>query len=173
MLKDMGIDFELNMYGSGPELDRIKMLINDLDVSDCVNLCGNRSNGEILEIMRQHHIFLFTSDRNEGWGAVVNEAMSNCCAVVAGNRIGSVPFLIRHGENGLIFNDQDLKDLLYKVLYLIENPSKREEIVRNAYRSMHDLWSPRNAASSFVKLAQSALNDKLSPAANGPCSIAK
>ena len=33
--------------------------------------------------MEQADIYLFTSDRNEGWGAVANEAMNSACAMVA------------------------------------------------------------------------------------------
>ena len=36
----------------------------------------------------------------EGWGAVVNEAMNSGCAVVADHMIGAAPWLIRQGENG-------------------------------------------------------------------------
>lgn len=172
LLKDKDIDFELNMYGTGPELDRIEKLIKDLNVADCVNLCGNRSNDKILQIMRQHHIFLFTSDRNEGWGAVVSEAMSNGCAIVAGNKIGSVPFLIQHKENGMIFRNKDLRDLYNQVLYLIENPLKREQIVKNAYRTLSEIWSPQNAAKSFISLGISALANNITPTDFGPCSKA-
>lgn len=173
LLKDRGINFELNMYGTGPELKKTRDLIDRLDVTDCVTLCGNRPNNEILGIMRQHHIFLFTSDRNEGWGAVVNEAMSNGCAVIASEAIGSVPFLIKNGTNGLKFKNKSLDDLFAKTMYLIDHPIRREEMVRNAYANMHDLWSPRNAAKAFVKLAESAVCNRIQSADKGPCSMAK
>jgi glycosyltransferase involved in cell wall biosynthesis len=58
------------------------------------------------EAVRDHmeaaDIFLFTSDFNEGWGAVLNESMNSACAVVASHAIGSVPFLLKDGENGFI-----------------------------------------------------------------------
>ena len=41
----------------------------------------------------------------DGWGAVANEAMNSACALVAGHMIGAVPYLIRQGENGLIYED--------------------------------------------------------------------
>lgn len=169
-LKNAGIDFELNMYGSGLELSNIKKLIKKSNITDCVNLCGNRSNEEIINIMREHHIFLFTSDRNEGWGAVVNEAMSNGCAVIASGAIGSVPFLINSGVNGLIFKDQDINDLIDKTMSLINNPNVREDLVKNAYLTMHDLWSPHNAAKNFIKLAKSALDFDIKAPKAGPCS---
>ena len=93
-LKRLNIKFEINMYGSGPEHDRIKRLIKHNDLENLVHLRGNITNESILQEMRNHHIFLFTSDRNEGWGAVVNEAMSNGCVVVGSNKIGSIPYLI-------------------------------------------------------------------------------
>ncbi len=172
VLKAKGYNFEINMYGTGPELDRIRNLIQELDVQDCVNLKGNLPNDEILKEMRNHHIFLFPSDRNEGWGAVVNEAMSNGCVVVGGGKIGCVPFLINHSKNGLIFKDQDQADLNDKVIYLLEHPEERIQMSREAYRTMHEIWSPENAAKRFIKLAKSALEGNIIAEEQGPCSKA-
>lgn len=170
-LKLRNIDFELNMYGSGQELESTNKLIHELDVSDRVILCGTRPNDEILSIMREHDIFLFTSDRNEGWGAVVNEAMSNGCAVIASDAIGSVPFLIQDGVNGMIYQDQNLQSLLEKTLLMLDDNS-RDSIRINAYKTLHDIWSPKNAAENFIKLAKSAMNGDIIPAKEGPCSKA-
>ena len=43
------------------------------------------------------------SGRKEGWGAVVNEAMSSGCAVVADAEAGSVPYLIENSKDGFIY----------------------------------------------------------------------
>lgn len=171
-LKESGIDFELNMYGAGPELENTAKLITEMGVCDYVKLCGQLSNEEILKQFRKHDIFLFTSDKNEGWGAVVNEAMSNGCVVVGSNKIGSIPFLVQHKKTGMIFKDQNLNDLIDKVLYLINNPTEREQMARDAYQSMRNVWSPDNAAKNFVMLAKSSLNGKIVPAEDGPCSKA-
>lgn len=173
-LKDKGYDFHIDMFGSGEELSSTKQLAKSLDVNDKVSFCGNLPNEEILEQMRQHEIFLFTSDRNEGWGAVLNESMSNGCAVVASNLIGSVPFLIQDGKNGMIFMSEDLDSLEQKVLYLLNNPSKRIEIAKNAIFSMRNIWSPKNAAKNFFELVEAikTKNRELIPE-DGPCSRAE
>ena len=36
--------------------------------------------------MEKADIFLFTSDRREGWGAVANEAMNSACALVVSGK---------------------------------------------------------------------------------------
>ena len=69
-----------------------------------VHLLGKMPNGEVMEAMRSHHIFCFTSDKNEGWGAVLNEAMSSGCCPVSSIATGSTPYLIKDGVNGFSFD---------------------------------------------------------------------
>ena len=75
---------------------------------------------EVRRHMEKADIYLFTSDFNEGWGAVLNESMNSGCAVVASHAIGSVPFLIKNGENGLIYENGNQLDLEKQVLRLLE-----------------------------------------------------
>lgn len=173
-LKQKGYRFILNMYGGGEELERTRTLVKDLDVESVVNFCGNKPNDEILYQMRRHDVFLFTSDKNEGWGAVLNEAMSSGCAIVASDEIGAVPFLIQDGVNGCIFKSCDLDSLEEKIEYIIKQPEKRIEMSKNAYRTIEDIWSPRNAAKQLLNLINAIqLNDSSLVPISGPCSIAE
>lgn len=171
-LKDSGYDVRIDMYGAGVELDATRALSKRLGVQDSVCFRGSANNDEILKEMRRHDIFLFTSDRNEGWGAVLNEAMGNGCAVVASEDIGSVPFLIIEDDNGLVFKPKDLDSLFEKVVYLLDNPTKRIEMSHKAYQTMYELWSPRNAAINFMRLANSLRSGGDTPLHEGPCSKA-
>ena len=173
-LKDKGYEFRINMYGSGDKLERTQQLAAKLNVNDVVSFCGNYPNEDILKQMRTHEIFLFTSDQNEGWGAVLNEAMSNGCAVIASNMIGATPFLIEDGVNGLVFKSEDVDDLEYKIIQLLENPGRRIELAKNAICTMRNTWSPENAAIQFLQLVASIKtgNSELVPN-YGPCSRAQ
>lgn len=171
-LKKLGYSFILDMFGDGEELEHMKELAKHMDVCDCVEFKGVAPNDKILNEMKKHDIFLFTSDRNEGWGAVLNEAMSCGCAVVGSDKIGSVPFLINDGINGLIFQSENLKSLLDKVLLLLNNPSLIKNISLEAYKTMRDIWSPQNAASQFYTLIISLSSGKEFNIASGPCSKA-
>ena len=172
-LKDKGYKFVLDMYGSGVELEHTINLASELEVLDAVHFLGNLPNDEILKQMRRHEIFLFTSDKNEGWGAVLNESMSNGCAVVASNMIGAVPFLIEDGVSGLVFQSEDIDSLETKVMSLLENAEYRRTIARNAIDTMRATWSPANAARQFLKLISAIQtgDNSLIPL-QGPCSKA-
>ena len=171
-LKDSGYSFVIDMFGSGEELEHTKQLAKELDVEDMVEFKGNVPNSQILEEMRKHDIFLFTSDKNEGWGAVLNEAMSNGCAVVASNEIGSVPFLVKHGENGLMFKSKDIDSLYENVKYLMDNRQERYRISKSAYETMLNVWSPQNAAKRLLQLMNGLMSGNVVEFSEGPCSKA-
>nr|WP_315143951.1 glycosyltransferase [uncultured Flavobacterium sp.] len=172
-LKNKGYDINLSMIGAGEQVAYIRTLIEKLNVSDCVSFLGNLSNAEVRNLMQKSNIFIFTSDRNEGWGAVLNEAMSNGCAIVASNEIGSVPYLIENKKNGLIFKSNNIDSLINKVEILLLDKVLCEQLARNSYQSMIEIWNPKLAASNFLILTQSILDNKTISFEKGPCSIAE
>lgn len=171
-LKNSGFNFSIDMYGSGDLFIDTQKLAGELGVNDCVSFQGNLPNERILEAMRCHDIFLFTSDRGEGWGCVLNEAMANGCACVAGNEIGAAPYLINDGENGLLFRSKSLPSLIEKVEYLLTHPDFRIALSNKALETMNQLWSPKIAAERFLFFAQNLLNGKELWYEEGPCSKA-
>ena len=48
--------------------------------------------------MEQANIFIISSTHEEGWGAVVNEAMNSGCVVIGSHAAGAVPFLIENAK---------------------------------------------------------------------------
>ena len=171
-LKDAGYAFVIDMYGSGEEFKNTKALARNLDVCDVVRFHGALPNDEILEQMREHEIFLFTSDTNEGWGAVANEAMSNGCVLVGSDAIGSIPYLVRDGENGSIFRSMDIESLFEKVKFLLDNPQERKRMSRNAYSDMRNIWSPAAAARNLLTLISDIQTGKECSIQEGPGSKA-
>ena len=171
-LKAKGYKFRIDMYGSGIELDNTKSLAKQLGVDDVVKFYGDTPNEVVLQAMREHEIFLFTSDRNEGWGAVANEAMSNGSVLVGSSTIGSIPFLIEDGVNGCIFQSKDVVSLTAKVEWLLQHPKERKSMSDKGYATMNTQWSPRHAAERFLSLVDCLSEGNETPFANGPCSKA-
>ena len=63
-------------------------------------------------------------------------------------------------------------DLFEKVLWLIEHPEEREKMSIEAYKTMRDVWSPKNAATQLVKLCKIMQSGDGALVADGPCSRA-
>ena len=157
-LKSNGYDFSLDIIGSGVCEYKLKELARKLKIEDKVSFLGSMSPQKVREHMEKADIYLFTSNFYEGWGAVLNESMNSGCATVASHSIGSVPYLIKHGENGLIYKMGDINSLYNCVKQLIDNPQYALKLGENAYCTLKDVWNPKTAANRFVMLAQSLLN---------------
>lgn len=183
-LKKLGYSFVLEMYGSGEYEKQARRLAEDLEVDDIVHFVGPRPNKDILDAMKSHDIFLFTSDKNEGWGAVANESMSNGCVLVASDAIGSVPYLIMSGITGFSFRSPKcsssfdkpdklaLASLCETVKYLLDNPSQIRDIGFHGMRYIQELWSPKVAAHRLIILIDCLKKGKESCFDYGPCSKA-
>ena len=171
-LKEKGYKFTIDMYGSGAELNRIKNLAVKLGVTDVLTFCGNLPNDQILNQMRKHDIFLFTSDKNEGWGVVANEAMSCGCVLVGSDATGCVPFLLKDGENGCVFKSCNIQSLISKVEYLLDNPDEIKRMAINGYYTITNIWSPRNAVSNLLQLISDLKSGCDTSIFDGPCSKA-
>lgn len=180
-LKDEGYRVQLDIYGdegNDAKYDavypkkKLEDLIKKLEVEDRVTLKGNCPNNEIVQAMQRSYIFLFTSDRQEGWGVVANEAMANGCALVASDEIGSTGFLVKHKETGMIFRSCNVDSLYEQVKYLLDNPNELERISQAGRLQMAEIWNPRNAAKRLLQLIDDIQAGRECSIAEGPCSKA-
>ena len=172
-LKENRIDFSMNIIGAGCMEHSLKCLIEENGLENEIHLLGSMSPKEVRSYMELSEIFLFTSDRNEGWGAVLNESMNCGCAVVASHAIGSVPFLLKSSYNGLVFRDGDLEDLFHKTVWLLSHKAERIAMSKNAYLTMVNLWNAETASKRFLVLVKHLMNHESTPFKDGPCSKAE
>lgn len=175
-LKEDGYSFKLELLGSGKLEAKLQQMVREYHLQDCVSLRGAMRPEEVRTYMEKSDIFLFTSNRYEGWGAVLNEAMNSACGVVASHAIGSVPFLIRDGVNGCIYKDGDDDELLEKVKLLLEHPNICHAYGKEAYRTMVEEWNAEMAADRFLMLCSELKQkegEKMKKFNHGPCSLAE
>ena len=153
-------------------MEQMQQLSTQLEVTEQVTFLGAVPPEKTRAYMEKANISLFTSDRLEGWGAVVNEAMGSGCALVASAAAGSPPFLIKSKVNGELFDIDDPLDFYEKVYKLIVDTEYRLSLAKNAYYTAQQLWTPEHAAKSFILLADSILKGRPQPSEQGPCSVA-
>ena len=161
-----GYDFILDIVGDGVLKGEIADMIEKNGLSDCVFMRGSMPPDKVREYMEQSEIFMFTSDSNEGWGAVLNEAMNSACAVISSRDAGATDFLIKDGENGFIFDCGDADYLYSKIKYLLDEPEKRRAVAVNAYKTISEEWNATVAAKRLFDF----INDLTIKNEQGPCS---
>ncbi|MCI8528489.1 MAG: glycosyltransferase family 4 protein [Lachnospiraceae bacterium] len=163
-LKERGIRFHMDIIGDGQMRPQMEELAKQYKLGDSVAFCGYQPPEKVRQYMEKADIFLFTSDRKEGWGAVANEAMNSGCAVVANHMIGAVPFLLQNGVNGLIYEDGKKEQLFSLAERLAKDRLLNRKLGRNAYETITEVWNGENAAKRLMELI-----GKLSGAHIGTC----
>ena len=172
-LKVDGYNLSLDIIGTGEREQYLKELTNKYKLNDTVTFLGSMKPYQVREHMEKSNIYLFTSDFNEGWGAVLNEAMNSGCAVVASHAIGSVPYLIYNEENGLVYKNGDLEGLFQCVKTLLEDNVLAKQLGKNAYKTISETWNAKIAAERLLILFDSLIKGENFYVEEGPCSKAE
>lgn len=172
-LKADGYAFTLTMVGGGTMEETLHRMVREKHLEDVVDFAGYKKPEEVRTYMEAADIFLFTSDYNEGWGAVLNEAMNSGCAVVADCGIGAVPFLLVPGENGLVYPDKCFEKFYKDVTILMQNADKIEELGKAAYHTVKEEWNAERAAEKLVPFLENLLKGQPEPSEEGILSRAQ
>ena len=167
------MDCHLTMVGDGELRAEMQALARDL--GNLITFTGWQSSDQVAEHMHQADLFLMTSGFGEGWAMVINEAQNAECMVVANQEVGAAPWLIQHGENGLLYDQADLGALADEIAGL--TPKAAQKLGLAGQQSHRETWSAPVAAARLVALSQCLLSDRPEPAfelyADGPCSVAR
>lgn len=145
-LREQGVDFRLDMIGDGVLCRETQRQAAALGLEEQVFFPGYCSPEKTRAYMEQAHIFLAASDRQEGWGAVVNEAMNSGCALIAGKGMGAAPYLVRHGENGYLYDHKNPRQAARLAGKLAGDRALCRRMGSAAYETVRTLWNPQVAA---------------------------
>lgn len=151
-LKQKGLLFHMELIGDGERKEELEAARIRYGLEELVSLPGAMTPEQVRERMERADIFLFTSDRQEGWGAVANEAMNSGCALVADHMIGAAPYLVRNGENGLLYRDGRKKQLFALTEKLVRDRALCHRLGENAYRTITESWNAETAAERLALL---------------------
>lgn len=169
-LKKQNYNFHIKMLGTGKLENKIKETIKKENLEDTIEVVGQVPSDKVKDYMEKANIFIGTSDSREGWGAVINESMNAGCTVIANQKMGSVPFLIKHKENGLYYNTYS--ELEKNVKNAIDDEKLRKKLGKNAYKTITEDWTSEIAAKNLIQLFESIINGKEYKVNDGPTSKA-
>ena len=171
-LQKNGHAFRIHMLGGGEMEAALKQEIRREGLSESFVFYGYTGPEQVRDVMEKCYIHLFTSNHLEGWGAVVNEGMNSGCVEVVDARVGAAPFLIRHGENGLLYQSGSYDEMEALVFDLFENWEARRAMGRAAYETIRDMWNAEHAAAALLQFSDRLRQGKIVPEKEGPLSPA-
>ncbi len=132
-LRGAGVPLGATLVGSGPLKGALLRQAADLgltsdhfEIRDAVD--------DLAELYREADVFVLSSE-SEGMPNVVLEAMASGLAVVAA-RVGDVEEVVRSGQNGLLFEADDVAGLEEAIGTLASDPALRRRLGEQARRDI-------------------------------------
>lgn len=132
---------EIGIVGDGDEREALERMSEGLTIN--VRFYGTQPMETIPEIMEQYDVLVLPSF-HDGWGAVVNEALTLGLYVICSDHCGAM-MLLKDADKGLIFRSDNDKDLAAKIRICIQ---EREKIRKGAMRRID--WSRENISGKAV-----------------------
>lgn len=122
---------------------RLRGLADSAGAAGRVTFAGQRTVSQLVEAYAEADAVVFPVRWQEPWGLVPLEAMARGRPVVASGRGGSAEYL-RDGENALLFDADDPRDLAAKLASLAEDPALRARLRANGLET-----APRHTVPVF------------------------
>lgn len=110
---------KLFFVGEGPEREKIEKQIKEMNLADSVTLTGNLPHTQVLEELSKSEVFICPS-LAEGLGNVFIEAQAAGVTPI-GTRVGGIPDVIKHEENGLLIEPKNSEQIASAIIRLLKD----------------------------------------------------
>ncbi len=119
---------QLNMVGEDKDgsLQRCKEYAVELGVDHAVTFSGRLTQEQWHDLSEDYDIFINTTNIDNTPVSLI-EAMALGIPVVS-TSVGGIPFMVTDGKDALLFDKDNAEQLCEKVLYLIQNPDKAQQL---------------------------------------------
>lgn len=144
LVQSKGVDFEVRMVGSGPELSDLQVMTSELELSSRITFI--EWTDDIAVEMAEADVFCLPSN-HEGWGMVLQEAAAAGLAIVTTD-VGCVGELLKHEREALVTPVGD-KNAFAEAIMSLQDCTRRTTIGRQAHQK---ILQNRRSQEEYIKI---------------------
>jgi glycosyltransferase involved in cell wall biosynthesis len=144
-----------HMVGRITEINYFQDLIDSLDLSDTVYLCGRVGREKSLEHFQSADIYCLPSLMDSSPSSLL-EAMS-CGLPVVSTKVMGIPEIVTHNENGILVEPNNVKVLAEALLRVLGDSVLRKRFSRNNREKMTNHFDWRNYIEKLEQIYDSVL----------------
>ncbi|MHA1233076.1 MAG: glycosyltransferase family 4 protein [Candidatus Helarchaeota archaeon] len=148
ILDDRNIDLKLNVFGTGPYLNKLLKLVEKFHLSDKIKFYGSIPHNLVPKIFTKSH-FLISASWFEGFGGVLLESMASARPFITTRNGGSADIL-KENINGLSVKTKAPEDLALKIEYLVKNIDIAEKMGTNGRKMVEKQFTWEKEANEYL-----------------------
>ena len=134
---------EIGIVGDGEQRQELELMAQNATVK--IHFYGTQPMESIPEIMEQYDVLVLPS-LHDGWGAVVNEALTLGLYVICSDHCGA-KMLVKEENNGIIFPSNDSINLMHCIYDCIK---QRQWVKEGSIKRR--LWSKKYISGKSIAL---------------------
>ncbi|WP_158634021.1 glycosyltransferase family 4 protein [Radiobacillus deserti] len=146
---------EISLFGDGPEKGKLISYANNHQLP--VTFHGYIDRHQLVRLLPTYDLFIQPS-RAESFCLAVTEAMASGCVPICSKVEGGMLDQVKHMDNGLLFENENVKDLSEKLELLIQNSNLRKKLSIGAVNTARSKFSLKVFADSLEMVYQKAIN---------------
>ncbi len=139
---------KLLLVGEGPEVPRIRRLVDTLGVTDQVLFTGKRA--DLPELLSVSDVMVLPSEK-EAFGLVLLEGFA-CGVPAVGTKAGGIPEVIQDGINGHLVPIGDPEAIARKTIHILNNSDVHQMMKENAMKTVRGKFSSDTIVAQYEKL---------------------
>ncbi|MBU3968912.1 glycosyltransferase family 4 protein [Patescibacteria group bacterium] len=139
ILKNKIPNIKLVVAGDGPEMDNLKKLVNDLNVSENVKLLGRVTRIETFKLRKESEIYVLNSTY-EGLPHTVLTSFSSKIPVIATDIPGTNE-VVYHKKTGLLVPPRNAEKLAEEIELLLKDKDLQKILTQNAEKLLKEKFS--------------------------------
>jgi len=147
-------NIKLYIYGRGQEFEKIQKMINEMQLSDRIILCGNKPVNELSELISFADVSLGIFGDTKKTLMVIPNKVYECVAMKIPVISSDTPAIRElFDENSLMLcNYADANDLAAKIIILKADSDLRKRLAENAYRIYEERLTPSALGHELLSL---------------------
>ena len=141
-------DASLTLLGDGPLRSELEQFVADRDIRNVV-FVGQVPNTEIYRYLDEADIMV-SSSRFDNMPVSVLEGFKAGLLVIA-SKVGGVPYMIEDGQNGLLFESNNDRQMAEKMIAAVADPEATRRMMANAHHCL-DAFKWENCRGKLLAL---------------------
>lgn len=162
---------DITLIGNGPEESNLKKLAQDNGLMGFITFVPFMKHEDVMIVLNKSHVYSFSSNVGEGWGAALVEAMNCGCVPIANEAAGVTLEVVQDGENGFVYKDGDFPSLAEKIEWCAKNFDRLHIMATKAWASVVNGLSPSLGAERLIGLSTNLIDGCGGGYSNGLCSL--
>ncbi len=150
---------ELEVVGDGPLMAELVQMVADAGLSAKVHFLGQLPFAEVQQRLAQARLLVMPSVCFEGFPMAIREAFSLGVPAAVAN-LGSMPCIVNDGQDGIVFQPADGKDLFLKVRSLWDDQEKLADMAQNARAEFEGKYTEETNHALLMEIYHNAIAHK-------------